>query len=134
MGYYMLFCGVVCNAIAIWVMLARLQFRAQARVIPGQVVDLVIRNANGTKNGARNKFLLISYQDHGDSKQYECEDAMVTAFYHIGDEVEVLVGHKGEKEKVMINNLFSLSVPSIALAIIGIGSLLGANAVFGWFL
>lgn len=132
MGYYMLLCGILCNAIAIWLMIARLQFRAQARIIPGQVVDLVIRNVNGTKNGARNKLLLISYRDNGDSKQYECEDAMVAAFYHIGDEVEVLVGRKGEKEKVMINNLFSLLVPSIALAIIGIGSMLGANAVFGW--
>lgn len=132
MGYYMLLCGISCNAIAIWLMIARLQFRAQARIISGQVVDLVIRNANGTKNGARNKLLLISYRDNGDSKQYECEDAMVAAFYHIGDEVEVLVGRKGEK--VMINNLLSLSVPSIALSIIGIGSLLGANAVLGWIL
>ncbi|MEC8326510.1 MAG: hypothetical protein VX100_10490 [Pseudomonadota bacterium] len=133
MGYYMLFVSVVCLSVAIWLLITRLRFRANASIYQGSVIDLVTINRDGLSNGGRNKHLLIEYFDNHERREFLCEDAVIAAFYHINDNVEVLVGGEGKHQRVRINNVFSLAVPSIVLTIIGLGSLLGANSIFGWW-
>lgn len=133
MGYYMLFVSVVCLCMAAWLLVRRIRFRSKANIYKGVVIDLVIRNHDGVSNGARNKYLLIEYFDNYERREFLCEDAVIAAFYHINDNVEVLVGEEGKHPRVRINNVFSLAVPSIVLIIIGLGSLLGANSIFGWW-
>lgn len=132
MGYYMVVIGVVCLLSAIGLFISRLRFRAKAKVYSGKVIDLIIRNHNGISQSARNTLLLIEYHDFQGRKEYLCEDVVIAAFYHINDKVEILVGCKGKHEQVYLNNLFSLALPSIAFTVIGLGSLLGANSIFGW--
>lgn len=129
----MLFVSMVCLSIAIWLLITRIRFRSKANIYKGVVIDLVIRNHDGVSNGARNKHLLIEYFDNHERREVLCEDAVIAAFYHINDNVEVLVGEEGKHPRVRINNVFSLAVPSIVLIIIGLGSLLGANSIFGWW-
>lgn len=133
MGYYMLFVSVVCLLIATWLLIIRLRFRAKAHIYKGVVIDLATKNHDGIAKGARNKHLLIEYYDSLGRKEFLCEDATIAAFYHINDNVEVLVGSEGKNQRIHINNLFSLAVPSIVLTIIGLGSFLGANSIFGWW-
>lgn len=129
----MLFVSVMCLCMAAWLLVRRIRFRSKANIYKGVVIDLVIRNHDGVSNGARNKHLLIEYFDNHERREFLCEDAVIAAFYHINDNVEVLVGEEGKHPRVRINNVFSLAVPSIVLIIIGLGSLLGANSIFGWW-